>query len=139
MATTPLTGSLPGERGFGSQKRPPDCLAYRAFGEPPSACAAAHRARRRGYTVTCSCVNTLFGDSTKLQTVSSPFLLQRERHQEASIYNGIMNPQYPDVDENSSCVDAARSLDMYIVSASPSSYYVQGSIQNNLHAFSNLQ
>ena len=63
-----LTGSLPGERGFGSQKRPPDCLAYRASGGPPSARAAAHRARRRGYTVTCSCANTLFGDSagTKL-------------------------------------------------------------------------
>jgi hypothetical protein len=71
--------------------------------------------------------------------VSSPFFLRRERHQEASIYNGIMNPQPPYVDANSSCVVVARSLDMYTISASPSSYYVQGPMQNNLHAFSNLQ
>jgi hypothetical protein len=53
-------GSLPGEQGFGSQKRPPYYLVYRASGEPPSVRAATHRARRWGYTVTCSCANISF-------------------------------------------------------------------------------
>ena len=74
--------------------------------------------------------------------VSSPFLLRRERHQEAAIYNGNMYPKSIYVDANCSSVDVARSFDMRSVSASPSSYYVQKPMQNNLHAsnnFSNLQ
>jgi hypothetical protein len=51
-------GVSPGRVGFRVSKRPLDCLAYRTSDEPPSACAATHHARRRGYTVTCSCVNT---------------------------------------------------------------------------------
>ena len=46
------------------------------------------------------------------------------------------------VDANCSSIDVARSFDMRSVSASPSSYYVQKPMQNNLHAsnsFSNLQ
>jgi hypothetical protein len=65
IATTRPDGSLPGERGFGSQKRMSDCLAYHASDEPPSVRAAAHRAPHQGYTVTCSCANTLFGDSAR--------------------------------------------------------------------------
>ena len=76
------------------------------------------------------------------RTVSGPFLLRRERHQEAAIYNGIMYPQYSYVDANYSHVDVARSFDTCTESASTSSYYVQELIQNNIHAtnyFSNVQ
>src|SRR3954469_2389554 len=53
-----------------------------------------------------------------------------------------MNPQSSYVDADYSYVDVARSFDMCTVSDSPSFYYVQKSMQNNLHAsnhLSNLQ
>ena len=53
-----------------------------------------------------------------------------------------MNPQSSYVDVDYSYVDVARSFDMCTVSASPSFYYVQKPMQNNLHAsthLSNLQ
>ena len=53
-----------------------------------------------------------------------------------------MYHQSPFVDANNSSVNVARSFDMRSVSASPSFYYVQKPMQNNLHAsnnFSNLQ
>ena len=55
-----------------------------------------------------------------------------------------MNLQTSYVDANYAFVDVARSYDMSTVSASPSSYFVQKPMQNNLYAsthynFSNLQ
>ena len=55
-----------------------------------------------------------------------------------------MNPQSSYVDANYSYVDVGRSFDMNTVSASPSSYYEQKPMQNNLYAsnpynFSNVQ
>ena len=55
-----------------------------------------------------------------------------------------MNSQSSYVDANNCYPDVARFFHMHTVLASPSSYYVQTPIQNNLHAstsydFSNLQ
>jgi hypothetical protein len=55
---TPLTGSLPGVWGFGSQETSPACLVYRVPGEAPLMTCPAYRAHRRRHTVTCSCVNS---------------------------------------------------------------------------------
>ena len=75
---------------------------------------------------------------TKLWTVSSPFLLRRDRHQVAAIYKGNMNTQFPTVDANNS-YDVTRSFNDYTLSASPSffnnaSNYMHRPIQSNLHA-----
>jgi hypothetical protein len=79
----------------------------------------------------------------KHRAVSGPFQLRRELHQEAAVYNGNMNSEFSYVDANNSYVDIARSIDMLTTSAIPSSYYVQTSMENNLHArtcnFSNFQ
>jgi hypothetical protein len=80
----------------------------------------------------------------KHRAVSSPFLLRRERHQEAAIYNGNMNSQSFYVDANNYYVDVARSYDMCTTSAIPCSDYMQTPMQNNLPAlnsynYSNLQ
>ena len=100
--------------------------------------------------MTCSCANTLFGDSAgdEVRTIFDPFLLRRDRHQVAAIYKGNMNTQFTYVDANNAYV-VARSFNQYNVSASPSfisqaSSYAQQPIQNNLHAstsynFSNMQ
>ena len=42
----------------GCDKRPSDCLRTALPDGSPSTWAAVHHPRRRGYTVTCSCVNT---------------------------------------------------------------------------------
>ena len=48
-----------------------------------------------------------------------------------------MNPQFSYVDSSYSCVNVARSNDMCTVSANPNSYYVQESVQHDLHASAN--
>ena len=73
----------------------------------------------------------------KLRTVSSSFLLRRDRHQVAAIYEGSMNSQFTYVDANNSYV-VARSPYEHTLSVNPSfvnytSNYVQGPIQSNLH------
>jgi hypothetical protein len=60
----------------------------------------------------------------KHRAVSGPFLLRRERHQQAAVYNGNMNSQSSLVDSNNSYADVARFFDMSTVSASPNSCYV---------------
>jgi hypothetical protein len=57
-----LDGVSPGRVGFRVPKELAGCLAYRVSSEPPPATCPAYRARRWRNTVTCSCVNTLFGD-----------------------------------------------------------------------------
>ena len=83
---------------------------------------------------------------TKLRTVSGPFLLRRDRHQVAAIYEGSMNSQFTYVDANNSYV-VARLPNEHYVSASPSfinhsSNCVQQPVHNNLYAssssFSNM-
>ena len=66
---------------------------------------------------------------TKLQKVSGPFLLRRDRHLGFAIYKGNMNTQFPFVDANNSYV-VARSFNNNNLSASPNfihhaSNYVQ--------------
>jgi hypothetical protein len=51
--------------GFRVPKELAGYLAYRTSGEPPPVTCPVYRARRRRYTVTCSCANTLFGDSAR--------------------------------------------------------------------------
>jgi hypothetical protein len=92
------------------------------------------------------CVPTQLATSlgTKHRAVSGPFLLRRERHRQAAIYNGNMNSQSSFVDSSNSYADVARFFDMSTVSASPNSCYVQTPIHNNLHPstcynFNNLQ
>jgi len=62
--------------------------------------------------VTCSCVNTLFGDSAGDEALNGlqPVLATKRASSRAAIYNGIMNPQSPYVDANYSYVNVARSL-----------------------------
>src|SRR3954463_8352627 len=48
-----------------------------------------------------------------------------------------MNPQLPYVDSNYSCANVARPSDMCTVSTNPNSYYVQESVQHDLHASAN--
>ena len=65
-------GVPPGGVGFsGLQKAPVDCLAYRAVGRVSFdvSCGASPPASR--VHVTCSCVNTLFGDSAGDEDQSS--------------------------------------------------------------------
>jgi hypothetical protein len=70
---------------------------------------------------------------TKHRAVSNPFLLRKERHQEAVVYNSNMNSQSSFVDTNNSYAEVARFFDMNTVSASPNFCYVQTLIQNNVH------
>ena len=86
--------------------------------------------------MTCSCANTLFGDSAGDEALNGlrPIL----RHLGFDIYKGNMNTQFTYVDANNAYVVAKSSND-HIVSASPSfinhaSNYAQGSMQNNLRA-----
>ena len=100
--------------------------------------------------MTCSCANTLFGDSAGDEALNGlqPFLLRRDRHQVAAIYKGNMNTQFTYADANNAYV-VARSSNEHNVSASPSfinhaSNYVQEPMQQNLHAstsynFSNME
>ena len=81
------TGSLPSNRGVWSQKRLPDCLAYRASGRPPAAWVAEYLPRRCGYTWTCSCVNTLFGDSAGDEALNSLRPVLATRKSSSSCYN----------------------------------------------------
>jgi hypothetical protein len=64
ITTVRPDGVSPGHVGFRVPKELVGCLAYRASGEPPPTTCPTYRARHRRYTVTCSCANTLFGDST---------------------------------------------------------------------------
>src|SRR3954468_15356916 len=48
-----------------------------------------------------------------------------------------MNSQFSYVDSNLSCPNVARTSDMYTVSANPNSYYVQESVQHDLHDSAN--
>ena len=82
-------GVPPGCVGFRSSKAPADCLAYRAVGRVSFdvSCGASPPVSR--VHVTCSCVNTLLGDSAGDEALNSlqPILATRERHRAAAIYN----------------------------------------------------
>ena len=49
-----------------------------------------------------------------------------------------MNPQFSYVDYILFCANAARPSDMYTVSANPNFYYMQESVQHDLHASATL-
>ena len=60
-------------------------------------------------------------------------------HQEACNLLGIMNSQFPYVDSSFSCINVARPSDTYTVPTNPNPnfYYVQESVQHDLHASAN--
>ena len=65
--------------------------------------------------MTCSCANTLFGDSARDEALN----LRRDRHLGFAIYKGNMNTPFTYVDANNAYV-VARSSNEHNVSASPS-------------------
>ena len=95
--------------------------------------------------MTCSCVNTLFGDSAGDESFEqSPACscYEENRHQVVAIYIGNMYHQSPYVDANNPYV-VARSPNEHVVSASPSfinntSNYVQQPVHNLYASSSNF-
>ena len=101
--------------------------------------------------MTCSCANTLFGDSAGDEALNGlrPVLAtKRSSSRSCDLQKGNMNTQFPFVDANNPYV-VARSPNEHNVSASSSfvnhaSNYVQGPMQTNFLAsnsynFSNVQ